>query len=432
MAQVPANINTDPYFSDLPSGMTKTTTPQGGTAYKDASGNLYLPQVGGGLKLSTPTLPANNIQAPGPGQGTSPVSVAQPTPDVPVTTTAPVATNPDGTPQKTAAQIQSEADALSSQSTDSSTGTRTSSTIESDFQKFLDNLSSNKPVAPDTNAETATQNAIPGGVNDLTTQLNTETANYQNLINNLQNEQAGEASKPGVVATIINGRMKMLSAEQSKALNDQKSLISSLTTSLKNANTAVQTFIKNKQTDYTTAEKDYEFQYTKALSMYQDELNQQDKAQTQAKANAQVIINSFKGSTLGVNSITDTDLANWQNLELQAGLPAGTIETAVENEMSITKFQKGSDGYMYVTGTDNTGVPYTARIEGSYGAGTGTAKQKLKDDTSKMSGALDAAKGTDGMVSNADWNAALEDWIAAGYSAAQFNTLFKAYKSTNK
>ena len=207
------------------------------------------------------------------------------------------------------------------------------------------------------------------GIQGRLTQLNDQLTQAQN---DIQNRQAQEASKPGVIASIINGRMRMISAEQSKALNDLKLQIRNETTQLHQANTAVQAIMKNSQTDFNNAEKQYQDSFNDAIKVYSAEETQKNKAQTTAKANAQVIINSFKGSSTGFNSITPDQKAQWATLETQAGLPAGTIETAVRNELNITKFTKGSDGNMYITGTDNNGVPYTAKIEGSYGAGSGT------------------------------------------------------------
>lgn len=45
---------TDPYF--IPAGFTQTTTPQGGTAYRDPQGNLYT-RTASGFQLAPPTLP---------------------------------------------------------------------------------------------------------------------------------------------------------------------------------------------------------------------------------------------------------------------------------------------------------------------------------------------------------------------------------------
>jgi hypothetical protein len=70
--QAPTQIPMSP-FGGLPAGFTPAQTPQGGTAYRDASGNLYIPQAlqSGGqvLQLAPNTLAGN--QAPQVGGGIS-------------------------------------------------------------------------------------------------------------------------------------------------------------------------------------------------------------------------------------------------------------------------------------------------------------------------------------------------------------------------
>ena len=381
-----AFIPTDAYFSNLPTGMTKTATPQGGTSYTDAGGNMYLPTVGG-LKLAPSTLPANNYQPPAPGQGLNSVSSPAATPNASVQPTSPTPTptstgttpNLDANgqpvqPQKTAAQIQAETDGLATQPLASDTGTRTSSTLQDNFDAAVAAIGP-APAVPDSGAAQTTANATPGGVNDLTTQINTLNDQYTSLENQLQQEQAGEASKPGVVASVINGRMTMLSAEQSKALTDLKAQITDAKTQLSQAQTAVKTLMANQQTDYKNAEAQWQFEYTKALTQYNDDVSQQDKAQANSKAAAQVIINSFKGTDAktAMTKMDDTTLAGWATLELQAGMPAGTIQAAVENELNITKFVKGTNGSMYAYGFDAQGNPTTWNI-GSVGGKTTAGK----------------------------------------------------------
>ena len=475
----------DPSGLQIPKGLTTTTTPQGGTAYTDSTGTygtpgaMYLKQSNGYF-LAPQALPGNSSAAPGPGQGNNPVQTGIPTqtqvqptgttikqapvapasnpasgsPNQPQTSStgqsgAP-ATDSSGNPvpaQKTAAQVQAEADALASAPIAPSTGTRTSASIESDFQKQLDAIGS-APTAPDANAVQAQQQAIPGGVNDIQNNINTLTKQYNDLQTQIQGEQAGEASKPGVIAAIINGRMKMISAEDAKAMSDLKSQITSANTQLSQANTAVAAFMRNTQTDYTNASAAYNKAYSDALTQYHDQQTQLNQEQTSARANAQVIINSFKGGVANANPITADELTQWTTLEQQAGLPAGTIQAAVQNELNITKFVKGSDGNEYAVGIDNNGVPYTAKI-GSAGGTTAQAnvnvpsktslspvsgtwtKTQLQSFTNQFGAQLDGLKGTDKAVSNTDYNAAKANWIKLGGTPAAFDTAFKQYQSKN-
>lgn len=279
--------------------------------------------------------------------------------------------------KRIAGLIQSQADDLSNQPLPSSTPTRTSASIEADFQKYLDNLGA-PPVVPDmateqTNAEN--QVGIPG----IQANINNLTGTLTNLENDLQNRQAQEASKPGVVATIINGRMQMLSAQDSKALNDLKAQITSANTQLTQANTAVATIMRNKQTDYANAHTAYNDAYTKAYNTFTNAETEIDKEQASASANAKVIIDSFKGTA---NKPSTNQQASFTTLELQAGLPSGFIEAAINAEStSGTKIDHwqtvGNTTYAY--GTDANGKPVLLKsfsTPTSAGGGASTSEQK--------------------------------------------------------
>lgn len=389
-ATIPFAAN-DPVGTQIPDGLMASKTPQGGSAYQDAQGNLYLKGLTN-YYIAPSTLPGNTAPTP-PGQegqgnidATQAPTVASNSATLPsaTATVTPPPTNADGSPQKTAAQIQSETDAVASGAQTSSAGVRTSASIEDELNNNLASL--NQPTLPNSNDETADANAQPGSVNDITTQLNSAQTDYDNLEANIQNQQANIASRPGVVAALVGGQMKMISAENAYALSEAKTNIDTLTKSLTQAQAAVKAIVANTDTDYKNAEAQYQFQYTKYLTQYTDEESQLDKATTAAKANAQVIIASYKGSTVGAsNVVTPANQALWAQIEQSAGLPEGTISAAIQNELSVDKFVKGDNGYEYVTGTDSSGAPYTARIVGSYGEGT-TKNPPAGDVTNSATG----------------------------------------------
>lgn len=291
----------------------------------------------------------------------------------------PYGVNDAGQPltQKSAAQIQAEADTLHAQPiADNSAGTRSSSKIESNFQTYLDKLGA-RPTPPDSNTvQTNAENQV--GLSGIQSNLKNLTDQRTALENDLQNRQAGEASKPGVVATIVNGRMRMLSATDSKALNDLKAQISSASTDYKNANTAVQSIMKNTQTDYTNASKAYDDVYTKAYQAFTASESRLSKEQASASANAKVIISSFKGSSAGINSITPEEETQWNNLEMQAELPTGFIKAAVQAELNVDKWVKGTDGNMYVYTFGPDGNPVIAKA-GSVGGVQPKTKKPIAD-----------------------------------------------------
>lgn len=464
-------------------GLSQTTTPQGGTAYADSSGKygqagaLYL-KGNGAFYLAPNSLPGGSA-APVPagqqGAGNIPATNTGMTPVQPTGTSVRTAVNPSPTspptdpngnpiPQYTPAQIaalkqsveqtaNSEGSALSSvpttsSSSSSSTATASggasgttppASTDDFDLSSAIASLGP-APTAPDLNADTQTQNGTPGGVNDLQSQLNdlnTQLASAQDQAATEADTAQQAGSIKGVVSTIINGQIKSISAQSAAAIKTLQTQITQTKTLLTQAQTAVKTFITNENTDYTHALTAYEDAYSKTITVYQDEMTDQNRVETTAKANAQVIINSYKGSSVGINSITSDMQAQWASLEQQAGLPPGTIYAAVKNELTITKFTKGSDGNMYVSGIDGSGNPYTAEV--GYAGGTaagankanGTTATPAKSDISSMSSELSTVKGTDGYISPSDWQTALTAWTNAGYSATSFISNFKNFANPN-
>ena len=393
----------DPSGLTVPKGLTPTQTPEGGSAFTDlngtygAAGTMYIKQANG-YTLAPNSLPSQAPNAavvgnPSPTDaaqyqgGVQPVgsTVVQPAGTVPKTVattpapTAPASSAPSGTggtapvapPQKTAAQIQDEADALSSAPVEDSTSSRTSSSIEDDFQAMVAKLGA-PPTAPDLNADqTNEQNAV--GVPALQSNLNDLNTNLSTLENTILQGEANEASADsakGVVSAIVGGRVKMVSAQDAYALATLKSQIKDATTALNQANTAVSSFMKNDQTNYTDASNAYDKAFTQAMTVYQDETTDMNKAQTTAKANAQVIINSYKGSQVGVGSITDSEKAQWSQIEQAAGLPDGTILSAVQNEMTVNKVVSGANGSKYLLGTDADGNPTVTQVVAGNPAGT--------------------------------------------------------------
>lgn len=365
----------------------------------------------------------------------TPAGTPSPTPTIPSTSSAntPNGVDANGNPIKTSSQIQSEADSLAAAPIESSVPTRTSQSITDDFETKINALGA-PPTVPDTNAEQSaaeTQAGLPqiqSDIGNLTTQI--QQAQSQALL-----EAGGEASKPGVVASVINGRISMISAKDAVAIKGLQDQLASRQKDLTNANTAVATIMKNNATDYTNAEKAYNDSYTQAYQLFTSQQSELSKEQASASANAKVIIDSFKGST---QQPTADQEAQWHNLELQAGLPPGFISAAVKAESSSgVKIDHWvtSGGETYAYGTDASGKPallqaFSTPTDTKTVDGTLTQDQ-LNQNTQKMSAALQAAAGTDGMVSASTWNSALGDWIAQGGTAASFNSAFKSYKSTN-
>jgi hypothetical protein len=162
--------------------------------------------------------------------------------------------------------------------------------------------------------------AIQANINDLNTQ-------YTDLENQIQQSEAQEASKPGVVASIINGRMKMISAQDANAMANLKAQITAANTQLTQANAVVSTFMSNDKANYTDAATAYNSAFTQAMALYNAQETQQDKVTTSAQANLKVLMDYY--TSKNITTIDPSQAANIATMETQAGWPPGTLENMI-------------------------------------------------------------------------------------------------------
>lgn len=325
--------------------------------------------------------------------------------------------------------------------TNGATPSTASTSTEPNINDYIGQLTA--PTVPDLNADqSAEQTAV--GIPAISANINTLTAQLQSAQAQALSDEGNEASKPGVVASVINGRIKMISAEDAVAIDNLNSQIKDANTQLTAANAAVAAYMKNDQSNYTDASDAYEKNYTAGLAQYNDAVTQQDKTQASAKANSTAIIAAYKGSTAGADSITPEETAQWNAIDLQAGLPPGTTQAGVLSGLNITKYIKGSDGNEYALTTDANGVPSIYQIGSVGGKSTGNltpteqAAATQKTDLSTMSNAIQSAitqnkasGAKDSYLSPDEWNQALSQWTAKGYDVATFVSNFKGFANTN-
>lgn len=428
----------DPY--SIPQGLTLGSTPQGGTAYLDQNGtygvkgSMYVRGANGfTLATSLPGSSGGNVSVGAPGTTIAQAPASSPAPTTPATT-QPTA------PTKTPAEIQSEADATlnAPMGDDEASGTRTSASIESEFENQLAQIGT-PPTAPDANAE---QSSLSDEYGVASIQSNIDTLNSQiDALTTQELNQGAGMAKPGITASTFRASVGAMSAQSAVQIKQWQDQVKSYTTQLNNANSAIKSIMANNQQSYTDAEKSYTDQYNNAYKLFTTEESQLTKDEASANANAKVIISSFKGQSNV--KITPDQEAQWNAIETQAGLPTGFIQSAIQAEstsgVKISHWVTGKDGSLYAYGTDANGNPALLGVLPAGGSTKSNAapsngawtKTQFNTNVNKMSSALESSAGSDGFVSDGTWNQALQDWISAGGTAKDFTTQFKQYKSTN-
>lgn len=145
------------------------------------------------------------------------------------------------------------------------------------------------------------------------------------------NNQQFEENK-AVSLGVMSGRISEEARQANEKLTPliaQKTLLTEQYNSKLNT---IQTLMQAKQTDFQNAYNDYNNQFdraTKLASLLEGLNNDQrsaiDAAQANARANATIITNALSNGGIDYASLDDATKANFAKLELQAGLPAGTI-----------------------------------------------------------------------------------------------------------
>jgi len=145
------------------------------------------------------------------------------------------------------------------------------------------------------------------------------------------NNQQFEENK-AVSLGVMSGRISEEARQANEKLTPliaQKTLLTEQYNSKLNT---IQTLMQAKQTDFQNAYNDYNNQFdraTKLASLLEglnnDQRSAADAAQANARANATIITNALSSGGIDYASLDDATKANFAKLELQAGLPAGTI-----------------------------------------------------------------------------------------------------------
>jgi len=107
---------------------------------------------------------------------------------------------------------------------------------------------------------------------------------------------------------------------------------------LQNRNSTIETLMNLRQQDYATASKNYDREFSNNLAVYNALSARQDKAQSEeeraqdnARANLQILANQLSSGDLQFAQLDPAQQAQINNLELQAGLPTGTIASIKDN-----------------------------------------------------------------------------------------------------
>lgn len=286
-----------------------------------------------------------------------------------------------------------------------------------------------------------TYNSLVGqyGISDLETELNDLTNQENEIRAQFRVNKAAEEGKP-VALNVIEGRV----SEQERAANERLDTVlrqkDYLTNQLKSKYDVVNNIMNLKKLDYQTASDEYNNSFTQNLQLFNtvkgiadDQKSDVERAEDNARANAQIIYNSIQSGGLKVEDITPEQKLSITKLEMQSGLPVGFYETLQNKNPKadiVTSTSRESNGAKYVDvimrnedGSLTTKSMYVGAVDKGGSTSVSEAEQK-KADAGKVATQLTSRTGSDGYVSPDDYKTARRAWVTAGYDATDFDIRF--------
>lgn len=298
---------------------------------------------------------------------------------------------------------------------------------------LTEKLSSPAPVAPKSQVEQFNTFRDQQGVGSLDDELNALDKEYRTALTNVSADVNIEKGRP-VATAIINGRVAHITGEAKQALDDLQNRRSSLVDRIKTKNNTIDQIMKFTQQDYENASQQYEKEYSRALNVYQLLSNEEDKQNAQAdkkqsaadleasrkrddaRANIQVIQNAIKDNPNAFKSLDPAAEAQWSRLEMQAGLPTGTIKAIATSKPGFkVDHWVTSGGKSYAFGTDADGKPTLLNV---FNTPTGTV----------TSGGAGTGTGTSGSPNTSDANGKYTGTVKSPVSDANLNKLSVALR----
>ena len=180
---------------------------------------------------------------------------------------------------------------------------------------------------------------------------------------------------------VFNARMSEEQRDIASQLDVLNGQISVAQSTLQTKTDFINTMMGYTKDDYTTASAQYENTLSDNMQLLSAFNTQQDKVTTSAQANLQTIATLISNSGMSLADLSPTQKTQIANLELAAGIPAGTYETFMASKpkatVLATSVQSDASGNEFVAVVNRdpaTGAISVTNIPtGGYQPPTGTA-----------------------------------------------------------
>lgn len=274
------------------------------------------------------------------------------------------------------------------------------------------------------------------GVDAIQQSINDLKANQDTIASQLQVTKTAENNKP-VAQNVISGRV----SQEQQVAQDQYDFIGrqlarkqdELTSTLGN----IKMIMDFTQQDYQNASASYNTQFDHAISTFnlihgiqQDQKTDAQRAIDNARANAQIMINTISAGNMTVADMGPDQQAQLNKLEVQAGLPVGFFQ-AMKMDPKANIISTTTDQGVTQVLMRNADGTISVQNYGTKNATAGTAGAKALINN-KAEQYLASQANSYGDVGPTTWQKARSAYIQDGGTAADFNSMFAGYADTNR
>jgi len=177
---------------------------------------------------------------------------------------------------------------------------------------------------------------LEDSLNDVDARLTKLDADFQNVLQDEENRTVSVGA--------IRRRQSTQGVEYDKLKRDLVAERNSIVNELDQKNSVINTIMAAAGKDFENAQQDYQAQFTRSLQMINllqnnedRELSKQEQSRDNARANFTIITNAISAGTIDWDKIDPAQKISYQKLEMQAGLPVGTLEAYVQKPSAAWK-----------------------------------------------------------------------------------------------
>lgn len=271
--------------------------------------------------------------------------------------------------------------------------------------------------------------AIQASITDLKSQQDA-------IASQLQVTKTAERGKP-VAQNVIEGRV----TQEQQVAQDQYDFIGrqlarkqdELTSTLGN----IKMIMDFTQQDYTNASASYNTQFDHAITTFnlihgiqQDQKTDAQRAVDNARANAQILINTVTAGNLSLQNLGPDQKAQLNKLEVQSGLPVGFFQ-AIKMDAKANIISTTTDNGVTQVLMRNADGTISVQNYGTKTSGAGTAANKAALNSTTVQ-ILSLKANSYGDVSGQVFRDTRNAYIQDGGTASDFNAQFGSFADTNR